>query len=478
MLLLLVDDTRELAFHVESALAPYQAQIECAHSPGTLEAALGSTAPYDLILVNLTETVAGWDLPARLRQSAPAAFTVVLFDPHAPAHVEPFSGLSQCRTVARPSSPALFGWLFGQIAAECMAFARLLAAPTGTACSETIIGKSKKMLDVLAVVSKVAASNANVCIVGESGTGKELIARAVHYASARRDRPLVTLDCPAVPDGLMESHLFGHVKGAFTGAVDHREGVFALAHTGTLFIDELCELGLPLQAKLLRVLQSREFFKVGGTKPIRTDIRLIAATNKDPKRAVERGTFREDLYYRVAVVVIKVPSLRERTEDIPLMVEHFVRKFSTAYNKPIRGVTPAAMEHLLESPWPGNVRQLENVVEQAVVLAEGATLSERDFLSEPDLFAEESSGEAPPVQPEPGQPLDEVERRHILGTLQKVHGNRTEAARLLGISLRCLQYKLKAYREDEPVVLPSNVIRFSGPLKVRGSVGARPAGTL
>src|SRR3989442_7136453 len=166
MLLLLVDDTQELVFHVESALAPYQAQIECAHSPGTLEAALGSTAPYDLILVNLTETVAGWDLPARLRQSAPAAFTVVLFDPHAPAYVEPFSGLSQCRKVARPSSPALFGWLFGQIAAECMGlpFARLLAAQTGTAGSETIIGKSKKMLDVLAVVSKVATSNANVCL--------------------------------------------------------------------------------------------------------------------------------------------------------------------------------------------------------------------------------------------------------------------------------------------------------------------------
>ena len=333
-------------------------------------------------------------------------------------------------------------------------FAPLPAAPAGTACSEAIIGTSKKMLDVLAVVTKVAASNANVCIVGESGTGKELIARAIHDNSLRRDRPLVTLDCPAVPDGLMESRLFGHVKGAFTGAVDHREGVFALAHTGTLFIDELCELALPLQAKLLRVLQSREFFKVGGTKPIRTDIRLITATNKDPKREVERGTFREDLYYRVAVVVIKVPALRERTEDIPLMVEHFLRKFSTACNKPIRGVERSAMGRLMELPWPGNVRQLENVIEQAVVLAEGDTLGERDFVSEPDLFAEESSvpGDgAPPVQPEPGLPLDEVERRHILGTLHRVHGNRTEAARLLGISLRCLQYKLKAYREDAPL---------------------------
>ena len=475
MLLLLVDETQELVFHVESALAPYQAQIECAHSPGTLEAALGSTAPYDLILVNLTETVAGWDVPARLRRSAHDAFTVVLFDPHAPARVDPFASLPQCRKVARPSSPTLFGWLFKQVAAECMGFpfARLLAAQAGTVGSETIIGTSKKMLDVLAVVTKVAASNANVCIVGESGTGKELIARAVHYGSARRDRPLVTLDCPAVPDGLMESHLFGHVKGAFTGAVDHREGVFALAHTGTLFIDELCELGLPLQAKLLRVLQSREFFKVGGTKPIRTDIRLITATNKDPRREVQRGNFREDLYYRVAVVVIKVPSLRERKEDIPLMVEHFLRKFSTAYNKPIRGIGRSAMGRLTELPWPGNVRQLENVIEQAVVLAEGDMLSERDFVSEPDALVEESSvqgGGAPAVQPSSGLPLHEMERRYILGTLRKAYGNRTEAARLLGISRRCLHYKLKEYREDEPVVVPSNVIPFDGSFKARRSM--------
>ena len=340
--------------------------------------------------------------------------------------------------VARPYSPTLFARAFEQVAAE----------RTG---SEAIIGKSKKMLDVLALVTKVAASNANVCIVGESGTGKELIARAIHDSSPRRDRPLVILDCPAVPDGLMESHLFGHVRGAFTGAVDHREGVFALAHTGTLFIDELCEISWPLQAKLLRVLQSREFFKVGGTKPICTDIRLITATNKDPAREVERGTFREDLYYRVAVVVIKVPPLRERREDIPLMVEHFVRKFSTAYEKPIRGVDGSAMGRLMELPWPGNVRQLQNVIEQAVVLAEGNMLSERDLSVEERSLVEQRS--APDGRPaaaefEPGLPLREVERRYILRTLGEVRGNRSETARLLGISLRCLQYKLKEYLQD------------------------------
>ena len=245
----------------------------------------------------------------------------------------------------------------------------------------------------------------------------------------------------------MESQLFGHVRGAFTGAVDHRDGVFSLAHTGTLFLDELGELSLPLQAKLLRVIQSREFFKVGGTKPLRTDVRLITATNRDPKRAVETGSFRSDLYYRVAVVVIKVPPLRERREDIPLLVQHFLEKFAAAYGKPMRGVTPGAMERLLASPWPGNVRQLENVIEQAVVLAEGEHLGERDLPDEEEPTGGGYDGPAP-FRMEVGLPLREVERRYILRTLQKVQGNRTLASKLLGVSIRCLQYKLKAYAEE------------------------------
>jgi DNA-binding NtrC family response regulator len=246
----------------------------------------------------------------------------------------------------------------------------------------------------------------------------------------------------------MESHLFGHVKGAFTGATEHREGVFALAHTGTLFIDELGELSPSLQAKLLRVIQSREFSKVGGTKPIRTDIRLITATNKDLKAAVEQGTFREDLYYRVAVFMIKVPALRERSEDIPRLVDHFLQRFAGLYGKRVARVAPATLKRMMTLPWPGNVRQLENFLEQAVVLAEGDTLTDRD------LFAGDLSSAAAAPSPvlsglfEAGLPLSEVERRHILRTLHKVHGNRTEAARLLQISVRCLQYKLKAYGRD------------------------------
>jgi two-component system response regulator AtoC len=291
----------------------------------------------------------------------------------------------------------------------------------------------------------VAPGDANVCIYGESGTGKELIARAIHTASRRAHRPFVTLDCAAIPDGLMESQLFGHVKGAFTGAIDHREGVFGLAHTGTLFMDELSEIEFSLQSKLLRVIQTREFFKVGSSRPLSTNIRLVSATNKDLKQAVDQGAFREDLYYRVAVIMINVPPLRERREDIPVLVEHFLRHFSQKYRKRMPRVEPVAMDRIVSSPWPGNVRQLQNFLEQAVVLSDGEVLRERD------LFAAES----PPVRDglvktfdmEPDLPLNEIERRYILRTLARLDGSRTRTAKMLGISLRALQYKLKAYME-------------------------------
>jgi transcriptional regulator with PAS, ATPase and Fis domain len=310
-----------------------------------------------------------------------------------------------------------------------------------------IIGKSRQMADIFARIGKAAAGDVNVCIHGESGTGKELIARAIHYASPRRDRPLITLDCTTIPEGLMESHLFGHVKGAFTGATEHRDGVFALAHTGSLFMDELGELSLPLQAKLLRVIQAREFSKVGGTKAIRTDIRLITATNKDLKVAVEQGTFREDLYYRVAVFMIKVPPLRERPEDIPHLADYFLRRFADLYGKPVAKIAPATLQRMIAFPWPGNIRQLENSIEQAVVLAEGGVLSDRDLFAGDFASAAVGASAAPDLSGlfEAGLPLSEVERRHIIRTLHLTRGNRTEAARLLQISIRCLQYKLKGY---------------------------------
>jgi transcriptional regulator with PAS, ATPase and Fis domain len=282
-----------------------------------------------------------------------------------------------------------------------------------------LVGRSRQMRELVARAVKAAAGDANVCIYGESGTGKELIARAIHALSDRRHGPLVTFDCTAVPEGLAESQLFGHVRGAFTGAIENRDGVFAQADQGTLFIDELCELSRPLQAKLLRVVQGREFVKVGGTKTVRTNIRLITATNRDPKAAVDAGLFMADLYYRLAVVMIKVPALRERREDIPALVDHFVARYAATYKKPIRGVESSALARML-------------------------TL-QGDVLTARDLFADDSAALAgADVTSEP-LPLREVERRHILRALHAVQGNRTEAARLLGISVRCLQYKLKAY---------------------------------
>jgi transcriptional regulator with PAS, ATPase and Fis domain len=315
-----------------------------------------------------------------------------------------------------------------------------------------LVGQSAALGEVLAKIEKVAPGDANVCISGESGTGKELIARAIHAQSARWDRPLVTLDCTAIPEGLMESHLFGHVRGSFTGAVEHRTGFFALAHTGTLFIDEISELSLPLQAKLLRVIQTREFVKVGGSKPTRTDIRLITASNKDLRRAVREGQFREDLYYRIAVVMLEVPPLRARRGDVGLLVEHFVRKFAAAHHKRVPRLTPAALELLVGAEWPGNVRQLENCIEQAVVL------SERDVIDVDVLPIGEATGKRAPETQKPGLPagltLRDLEQQYILQTLGGVSGNRTQAARLLGISLRCLQYKLKAYRHAEALERP------------------------
>jgi DNA-binding NtrC family response regulator len=284
------------------------------------------------------------------------------------------------------------------------------------------------MLDVFARIEKAAIGDANVCIYGEHETGKARIAEAIHAISDRRNGPFITFDCTTVAVPLIEIERFGLLKGAWTASED-REGAFAQANNGTLFIDEVCELSSAHQAQLLRVIQSREFFKIAGTKPIRTNVRIVTATSKDLKKAVDAGTFRADLYYRLAVVMIPVPPLRERREDVPMLIENFLTRYSTAYKKPIRGVQPSAMERMMALPWPGNVRQLENFLAQAVVLAEG------DMLTERDLFVEDV----------PDLPLREVERRYILGTLQRAQGNRTAAAKLLGISRRALQHKLQAY---------------------------------
>lgn len=320
--------------------------------------------------------------------------------------------------------------------------------------SQVIIGESPAMRETLRIVEKAAETSANVCIYGESGTGKELVARAIHYSGERRGRPLITVDSAAIPEGLMESQIFGHVKGAFTGAVQTQDGVCSLADSGTLFLDEIAEMTLPLQAKLLRLIQFREFTMVGGTHPKRVDVRFVTATNKDLRRAVAEGRFRADLYYRIAVIQIALPPLRERREDIPPLAEHFIKKFASEYQKPVRQFTPRAMEFFLGHDWPGNVRQLENCIEQGVIFARGERLDLEDFQGVFDVLDAKTNGKrvdgnraVPSLFPpaEFGGSLREMEEWYVMETLKRFEGNRTRTAEHLRVSLRGLQYKLKRY---------------------------------
>ena len=445
MNVIIVDETHTVGEAAHRVLLSMDVKTTFIGSLADLPLILEANGAPDLMLLNVTNDLTGWEVVSRLQHASYRGRVLAFVDAMDDPRVRSLARLSSAECVARPTSPILLEDVLRK-AVRATVHNRLRSLSSSASTRHGIVGESAQIRDIFARIEKAASGDVNVCIHGESGTGKELIARAIHHASRRRTRPLVTLDCTTIPETLMESHLFGHVRGAFTGATEHREGVFSLAHMGTLFIDELGEPSSCLQAKLLRVIQTREFTKVGGVEPIRTDIRLITATNKNLKTAVAQGTFREDLYYRVAVLMIKVPALRERSEDIPLLVDHFLRKFSAMYDKPVMKVASSTLERMTTAPWPGNIRQLENFIEQAVILAEGDTLTDRDFFAG-DFSNANGVSPAPGLSGvfEPGLPLTEVTRRHILRTLQKVRGNRTEAARQLQISVRSLQYKLKTY---------------------------------
>ena len=305
---------------------------------------------------------------------------------------------------------------------------------------EGIIGESGRMQEVLSLVRRVAGSDATILIQGESGTGKELIARAIHYASPRAGAPLVSVNCAALPETLLESELFGHEKGAFTGAVAARKGRFELADGGSLFLDEIGDLPLHLQVKLLRVLQEREFERVGSSRPVAVNVRLLAATHRDLEALVRAGRFRDDLYYRINVVSISLPPLRERREDIPLLLDHFVEKFSRRNGKRIGGLTREAREALLRYDYPGNVRELENLVERAVILTRDEVIGLEDLPLGVKEREGETSGETSLTVLVEG-----LERRMIREALARADGVQTQAAEILGISERVLRYKLKKY---------------------------------
>jgi transcriptional regulator with PAS, ATPase and Fis domain len=313
---------------------------------------------------------------------------------------------------------------------------------------QNVIARSAKMQSVLAMVERVASTNSTVLLGGESGVGKDLIARAIHQNSRRAAGPFIKVNSTAIPDTLFESELFGYERGAFTGANTSKPGKFELADKGSLFLDEIGDVPAPIQVKLLRVLQEREFERLGGTKTLKVDVRLIAATNKDLRAALEQGTFREDLYYRLNVVPIDIPPLRERKEDIPDLAEHFLQRFNRDNGKRIEGITPAALKRLMDYHWPGNVRQLENTVERAVALSAHAVIDAEDIHL--DTGAPRNGGGASsPVLPE-GMTLEQWEDEIIREALRRANGNKSQAARLLGLSRNALRYRLsKLGMEDE-----------------------------
>jgi two-component system response regulator AtoC len=300
---------------------------------------------------------------------------------------------------------------------------------------ENIIAKSPRMQQVIEAIKVVATSNATVLITGETGTGKELVARAIHSQSQRRGKPFVAVSCAALPESLLESELFGHEKGSFTGAYAQKKGKFEFADRGTLFLDEIGEMSANIQVHLLRVLEEKEFSRVGGNEPTKVDVRVISATNREIKEAVTKRQFREDLYYRLNVVNIELPPLRERREDIPLLAQIFLKKFALENNKEVSGFSAEATDFLLRYDWPGNVRELENAIERAVILAQKPVIG-IDDLPQQTLVAHSITLE---------KNLRQVEKNHIMNVLAQTRGNYTEAAKALGISRITLYNKAKAY---------------------------------
>jgi DNA-binding NtrC family response regulator len=310
-------------------------------------------------------------------------------------------------------------------------------------CFSSIVGQSKAMQEVFEILKVVAPNHSTVLIEGESGTGKELVARAIHYNSPRRDKPFIKINCAALPEGLIESELFGHEKGAYTHAFSRTRGKFEQANGGTILFDEIGEMAPGLQAKLLRVLQEREFERIGGQETIQVDVRVIATTNRNLQEEVDKNRFRPDLYYRLNVITIQLPPLSRRREDIPLLAQHFLERYCEEYSKNIKGITDEGLSYLARCDWPGNVRELANRIERAVVLCRG------EYIDAGDLQA---GGRAQPSAIDeypqiPGTTLRDFEKWIILKTLNSQKYNRTKTAKLLNISIRTLRNKIKEYRE-------------------------------
>jgi DNA-binding NtrC family response regulator len=309
-----------------------------------------------------------------------------------------------------------------------------------------LVGKSKAMQEIYSLIELAAPTPARVLILGESGTGKELVAQSLHDLSERNKGPFIPINCSAIPETLLESEIFGHEKGAFTGALERKPGCFELAHGGTLFLDEVAEMSPAIQAKFLRILQDSSVKRIGGTAPIQVDVRVLAATNKDPFKAIQEGTLREDLYYRLNVCTIHLPPLRERHDDIPLLVKAFIEEFNTHYQRTVKSIDDQALQHLIQHPWPGNIRELRNAIERAVMTCTSDVITAAHLpLLVNRTEDPESDDPAGTLRVPLGSTIEEAERQLILRTLKHSHNNKTRTAEILGVSLKTLHNKLHRY---------------------------------
>jgi DNA-binding NtrC family response regulator len=426
--------------------------VACASGSEAMRALMRK--PADLAMVDLRmPDVNGLDLLRQIRTSVPSCEVILMT-----AYAAVDSAVEAIKLGAREYLTKPFDFdrlrqVLGDIRIELERRAQVIALESEMArqlefCG--MLGRSPGMQEVFSLIQRLAPHAKIVLVTGETGTGKELAARAFHQVGARRGRPFVTINCSAVVDTLFESELFGHVRGAFTGAVESKPGVFESAHTGTLFLDEVGELPLSVQAKLLRALENGEVQRVGSLQPRRVDVAVIAATNRDLRAEVAAGRFRGDLFYRLNVVEVALPPLRERREDIPYLTAAFIRVCSNRIRKPITGLTSAAERLLLNARWDGNVRELKNVIERACMLVEGTVLSERELAGAfgPDVPASRSGWAADAAGRRGGDSpaaLGDVERDHIVDVLRQVNGNRMAAAKLLGISRRALYRRLERH---------------------------------
>jgi len=442
--ILVVDDERGLCAGIQEALRRESYTVEAANDAASAER-LTESRLFNIVLTDVKMPgMDGLELVRRVKAKSPDTLCIVMTaygtvgDAVQAMKEGAYDYLSKPLDMQRLRALVNKALEFQAVVAENH---ELRSRLERTSESSTLLGESEAMRAVLRLIDEVAQSDATVLIEGESGTGKELVARAIHLKSKRHGRPFVSVNCAALAEPLLEAELFGHARGAFTGAVANKPGRFQLADGGTLFLDEIGDLSPKGQGDLLRVLEDSAFRMVGGTELIRVNVRVIAATNKHLQQAMEAGKFREDLFYRLQIVPITVPPLRERSEDVPILIENFLEQFTARHKRRRKRLSAAAMEICQRFPWPGNVRQLRNAVERMVITQPGSTIEAADL---PD-FLRGHDQSATTFTVRPGMPLDEVEKLLIRQTLTHVTSNREEAAKVLGISRRTLQYKLKQY---------------------------------